>query len=290
MRWIIEIESGLDDEQSTLLDEIKAQGHELTLVDYHPIPIPDRIKIDADDEPVVFRGSIGSSLAFQRHYSVIPGAYFNKDNFVYSTYFSKWAENSGIFFNKEFALLPASNLLDPSCSAWIHSAFGRKYVNSITRNIRYKIFVRPNSGLKQFGGQIIQTDRLRGQYSELTQIAPEMLVVVARPRNIVAEYRVVICDRKPITASSYMLDGEINFNDPIPEQVIQTARQIGQFKWQPDVVYVADIAVLEDSDFTPKLIEINSFSSSSLYNCDMRVIVKEVSKAAEKEHKDMLRG
>lgn len=100
----------------------------------------------------------------------------------------------------------------------------------------------------------------------------------------------VICDRKPITASSYMLDGETNFNDPIPEQVIQTARRIGQFKWQPDVVYVADIAILEDSNFTPKLIEINSFSSSSLYNCDMRVIVKEVSNAAEKEHKDMLGG
>ena len=62
----------------------------------------------------------------------------------------------------------------------------------------------------------------------------------------------------------------------------ELAKHVAEMEWQPDRVYVLDLAYFKDKD-EPKIIELNAFSSSGLYACDTYKIVEAVSIAALKE-------
>jgi hypothetical protein len=83
-----------------------------------------------------------------------------------------------------------------------------------------------------------------------------------------------------VTKSQYRWDKLDIRIDTLPE-CDRLAEQVAEHKWQADRVYVCDIA---QTDEGPKIIELNAFSSSGLYACDTRAIVKGVSEAAWKEY------
>jgi hypothetical protein len=58
------------------------------------------------------------------------------------------------------------------------------------------------------------------------------------------------------------------------------AWSMAKYECQLDVAYTVDIFLGENG---PRIGEFNSFSSSGLYNCDLDIIVNEISKASLNE-------
>jgi len=164
-----------------------------------------------------------------------------------------------------------------------------------------QFFIRPDSGLKEFTGQVVYDNQVISNYrpmwgnNRLGMMTPEevqdtyrveddLLCVVARARYIEKEWRVVIGDKKVITGCQYKFRDELCESEDFPEKVKEYAEKVAQCGWEPARVYVMDIA--SDVHGELGLLEINSFSSSGLYKCDLSKIVKEVSIIAENEWKE----
>lgn len=247
----------------TLAEAAKEQGHEVITMKH--VPFTDKLSMDLDfrraDKPVVVHGCIQFIRNFNNTFNgVCPGPYQNEN--VRS--FHKFAVPlNDYLLNNDYFIVPFHTIR--------------------TRPVPEPIFVKPLSGLKQFTGKVITQDNFNDTIQTITQyekIDDDFLCVVSSVKNIKAEFRYVIADRKVITGSEYRWDNVLDVRiDTLPECDI-LAEKIASLEWQADYVYVCDIAMTDEG---PKVIELNSFSSSGLYACDTRKIVKAVSDIAIKE-------
>lgn len=121
------------------------------------------------------------------------------------------------------------------------------------------VFIRPNSGEKQFTGQVIQKEALRRGILHLG-VDPHELVIISPFSKISAEYRFFI-HNESIVGCRYLPDESLI----IPKYVLDYANYI-KFKIQDGYghynTFVLDIAVNREE---PKILEINSYSSSGFY-------------------------
>jgi hypothetical protein len=149
------------------------------------------------------------------------------------------------------------------------------------------IFIRPNSGAKTFTGQIIKKEELDKDILAFSNYAAkpidQILSVVYSPKCIESEYRFVIVDRKVVTGSQYIRNGKTYYSKKYSVESEELAFKIAQEEWQPDISYTLDICKSNGEYY---LLEVNSFSCSGLYKCDVEKIVKEISRVALKEWKE----
>lgn len=194
-----------------------------------------------------------------------PCMYFNKNVKSYEMFAIHYGNN---MLNDEYYILPLAE---------------------IERRQLKDIFIKPLSGLKDFTGQAIyNTDELEfiGKHEIL---APELLCVVASIKDVKAEFRYVIVDGKVVTGSEYRWGDKLDIRIDTHPTCDDMANWVAVHEWQPDTVYVCDIALIEHSEgdtvwYTAKIIELNAFSSSGLYACNTYKIVEAVARAAEKEY------
>jgi hypothetical protein len=149
--------------------------------------------------------------------------------------------------------------------------------------------VRPNGVGKAFSGSVVGTERypVRSFLAYIDAYSEERYANetfhVRRPVDILGEYRFVcgsggyVDYGQPgiITASQYRYqrvhDERIDVH-PAAERL--ALKFLSEHKG-PDVVFVMDIAVLEDE--TAKIIEFNNFSNCGLYACSRHKVVERVS-------------
>jgi len=139
-----------------------------------------------------------------------------------------------------------------------------------------RIFIRPNSGLKPITGAVF-INRHPHFMIDWGYVKHSMreddLLIIAPPKQIKTEWRVVVIDGKPITASKYRTGGFIDY------ELVDFKKNLRLFifaekmisLYTPDVTYTMDIAEDERGDY--KLLELNSFPHAGLYQCDMSKIV-----------------
>jgi hypothetical protein len=206
----------------------------------------------------------------------VPGVWCNFSNMKCSKYYTYLGEH---LLNQQYIIMPIGELL----RRW----YGLTTDYSETSGIfKRSLFVRPDSGAKPFTGHIIKYDEYHKIQSLIQEIGPETLVIVAPEKQITAEWRFVICDKKVVTGSQYLpvecqLTHEfIRINQP---SSFSLATAIASQEWQPDLCYTVDIA---ESEGDVHLLEINSFSCAGFYCCDIASIVRNASEVAAKEWKD----
>lgn len=212
------------------------------------------------NETTIVHGTIEFCRAFRKKYPfACPGVYSNEntENFnKYAVYLRDY------LLNDEYYILP----------------WGEFCARGITK----PIFIRPNSGLKQFTGFVITPDNFNFEINSKNQIErvdSDLLCVISPVRHIKNEYRFVIIDSKVIAASHYSWEKD-DLELDIPQECYNLAEIIAALPWQADYAYICDIALVGDG---PKVVELNSFSSSGLYNCDTKEIVKNITISANKE-------
>jgi len=259
-RWIMQTNLGLiESEVYAIADEVVKQGHIFNGVPYTP---GTDIKLDVDDdECVICYGGIDFVRQIQRYTRFIPGVWCNFTNMKCSTYYAYFGD---MLLNRNYVMMPIVELE----RRWNSVCFGR-------------MFVRPDSGAKPFVGQIIGPKELHKIQSLSQAVGPETLVVISKEKKISEEYRLVVCDRKIVAASRYFPEElRIDVFD-LPRPLFCLASSVCEIGWQPDLCYTLDIAI---HDGRPYVLEVNSFSCSGFYECDISSIVSHASSVALMEY------
>jgi hypothetical protein len=267
-KWLVE-DYERDGSLAPLIDEIRNRGMSCEVVRYIPFQ-SGQYDLYGDDDCVIFYGSLNLGRQLQRERKWVPGVYCNFKNLCCLTYYSHWGK---YLFNNDYIMLPIMEVYRRKDE--IYKEFG----------VDGCIFIRPDSGAKVFHGGVFPYDDLDSEFRLMNSFAgkpmDEIIAVVSSPKPITREWRVVVSSLcGPLTASQYKKDGELNEKRGCPDEVLSLAKKISQDPWQPDRFYVLDICECWNKFF---FLEVNSFSCSGLYNCDMSKIVDHVSQVAVQE-------
>lgn len=144
-------------------------------------------------------------------------------------------------------------------------------------------FIRPDSGQKPFPGQALEAEQLKQASSDLMtryKLAPDLLCYCAPSRAVEPlEWRFWIVNREVVAWSPYAWESEEPWADA-PSDVLEVARQMAANPWQPDIAYVADVAIAERN---PYLLELNAASTSGLYQVPIDKLFSALRVAAHQE-------
>lgn len=272
--WIIEPNVFQENEEK-LRSIIKKNDMECLCIDFDHYIAHGADNLPRNDSCVVYYGSLGLMQRLRRERVWTPGFYGTLENLKCSTYFNyfgKW------LFNKDYIMMPLMELVRD-----------RVRVCDILNTDH--LFVRPDSGFKQFTGFTIHRDSISldafglGYYYE----DPTILVVVAPAMSIQREWRIVICEDRVVTGSRYksLFETDESQSNTFDHQMAMGFAQsiAKEVTWRPDSMYVMDIC--KDDFGGYYLLELNSFSCSGLYKCDLEKVVEVASEQAVKEWKEM---
>lgn len=207
---------------------------------------------------VVTHGTVQFCQQIEKHFGKMwtPSMYFNANVKSWSK-FAPYIGND--LLNDDYIILPYEDVK-------------RRLVS------QEAIFVKPESGLKEFTGQVISYKEDFEKLSPHHKIDPTTLCVVAAAKDIRAEFRYVIVDKKVVTGSEYRWDNKLDVRIDTHPVCDAMAKKVAEADWQADTVYVCDVALVDGDQ--AKVVELNAFSSSGLYACNTYKIVEAVSKAA----------
>lgn len=166
--------------------------------------------------------------------------------------FSSFIDHA-ILFNRDFLLLPAAHL--------------RRQLPLVTQIFGGDLFIRPDSALKPFAGQRVDADDI-DIFLSSARPAPDEICVVARAAPTPdVEHRTWLIDGRCVAAASYANDPSAMREmsaKPVPSLVLDAANSVAQEILPVSSAIVADFAV-DPSDGAPRLVEMNSVSTSGLY-------------------------
>lgn len=273
VKWVIHdhlIQRALPTGRPNLLQALQSQGYETICLTYDETD-RDLTKLpEWNGECVVTYGSVQfvNQVVKKRRGMWQPGAFLRTENLSYSAYAPYMGD---ILLNDDFIMLPYAEFRRRGLKAWDGSAF-----------------IRPNSVTKLFTGFVINSNDYEHETNSLerlSNVSPEDILVVARPKPILGEFRFIISDGKVITGSAYSWDNTLDVRSDVHPACLEMAQEVAQREWQPDRVYTCDIALTEiNGKQEARVLEFNAFSCSGLYACDTELIANAVSYAAWNEY------
>ena len=262
VNWIVE---DIGEDLSPLINEIKKQGHVVRMIDHLNGPYSSK-DLFPSDEPCIFYGSLQEAQSILRDgtSSYMPGPLLNSwrafECTSYYNYFDEFLFNSRYRFS---SLYEAFRMLK-----------GERF------------FIRPNSGLKTFTGQVVDlTGHMLTGLHLPTFMRKEhlddayMMVVTAPVKRVVEEYRFIIWEGHPISWSSYPDKRDVP--DSVIVYAASVALNVYTVKGCPHTMYTLDIGVGEDGGMG--VLEIGCASTSSFYHCKLGPIVSAMSRTAREE-------
>jgi hypothetical protein len=273
--WLIDSEM-FDHYRDDLVAAIQSLGHEVRLI---RAPRPPYRWDDVGcsyretfppEMCVVAHGDIELMTRIHRERRWNPGAFATIEHFFCSSYYCQFGK---YLLNRDYVMLPFGELR--RCQEFLFRTVGQDG----------RVFVRPDSPLKLFTGQIASRDSFDAdlEFMAFYEFPPESLVVVSPPQEIVAEWRFVVADRKVVAGCQYKNMGQLNSQPHYDDKAFDLASQIASTGYEPDAAWVMDICRTTDGAY--HLLEIGGFSFADLYSCDKRAVVEGVSNAAIKQWK-----
>ncbi|BAZ14143.1 hypothetical protein NIES4071_59830 [Calothrix sp. NIES-4071] len=265
VNWIVE-DGVFGSSIIPLVSEIQNQGHQVRVIDYSKEDT-DFTRFFPEDECILFYGSIhvASKILILPW---APGVIGRIEHYYctnYYQYLSKW------LLNTPYYILSLKDL----CYRVAHHDSD---IENLAKSKR--LFVRPDSPLKLFPGNVYSLGELdnlqmfmRCHYLEDENI----LVVVAKERQIDGEWRVIVSDGKIVGASQYKQFGKPFYTGRMLEEVLLLAQEVAGCGWQPDSIWVLDLCIFEGKAY---ILEIGFFSCAALYRCELSSVVREASRIA----------
>jgi hypothetical protein len=259
IKWLIESEV-FNDEDDLLIDALKEMSvdHVVTKVGKTYEEYINEMK---SHEFMVFHGSLQFCKLIKMKTNWI-GAFCNLPQFECLYYYPRFGKH---LLNSNYVMLPFGEL--KRRKDWLLEKVG-------TNN---KAFIRPSSGYKTFTGKVVSGhnwDRDVDMFG--FRINPEELVVVAKPKEILKEWRVVVVDHKVIAATQYKEGEETVRNGTVDQSILDYAQEIvNDVDYEPDPAWTLDICETHDK---LAVLEVGSFSCAGLYACDPKPIVTHINK------------
>jgi hypothetical protein len=192
----------------------------------------------------------------------VPGGWCNPDNLACSAYYPHF----------RLYLLNREHLITTGVEAT------RDRDTILARLARDgRVFVRPDGCQKLFTGRVVSADEFAAAIAP-ARYNPETRVVIAGPRSIVREWRLIVAGGGVVASSQYFADGAIDIEPGCPAAVRAfVADVLAAVPWRPDDIFMADVC---ESDGELYLLELNGFSCSAVYPCDYAAVVAAASDLA----------
>ncbi len=269
LTWFLE--KNFSESQKEMRDEIISQGFNVKILSCYELP-----KLELDEYPLcgIFYGSI-NFIRTSRKLEVVPGKYCNFPLYDCTSYYPKLGK---FLLNSHYVLIPFGEL-------------GRK-LSFISRVFGNELFIRPNFGSKIFDGGIFDVNEL-ASYPDISKMSvfyecfPDTLILISDKKQINDESRFLVVDGKVVAGSYYIIDGEFESYEYLSKdrQEWNFAQKIAD-DYQPERCFTIDIC---NNDNGNHLLELNSFSSAGLYSCNVKSVIKEVSKVAIDDYNNYLK-
>jgi hypothetical protein len=217
-----------------------------------------------DQDCVIFSGTFPLMRHIQLHYRWAPGGWCTAEHFECRAYYPRFGRR---LLNHSHAVMGVEEAL--SQAGEVFARFGREG----------RVFIRPCGVRKTFTGRCVDRDGF-ARALETARYA-QGPVLIAGPRAITREWRVVVARGRLVAASQYMSEGRHSELPGCPQDVHAYVNGLlAEVSYRPDPIYMMDLCVSGDSLY---LLELNSFSCSGLYQCDPSAVVKEVKGLALEE-------
>ena len=194
-----------------------------------------------------------------------PGAFFDEKTFTVANSIRRWG-------------------------GWIanHDAVVR--LDSVA-NLPYEraddLFVRPDSDLKQFAGEVMTFGALCDWASTISggkfELDGSLMVAVAHRKPIKSEWRIFAVEGpRVVAATRYRLDGRLAPKAEVPPAVASFV-EARLREWMPAPAVALDVAEVGDD---LRILELSDIHSAGHYAADIEAIVVEVSKVAARHWLD----
>jgi hypothetical protein len=259
--WLIE--SGVYGEEiEPLTAEIRRQGMTCRLVTYReivkgPAPLP-------PGSCAIVYGTYPTVRHAMLKLGWTPGGWCSPENLDCAVYYPHFAD---FLLNRGCEILPGVTAIREK--ERLFAEFGRDG----------HVFARPTSVHKLFVGRLITEEDFETALAP-TRYDSETKVVIAKPCAIHREWRLVVQGDNVIAGSQYAEHSEKSVKPGCPDEVCDFAVAVfAHVRWRPDDIFMLDVG---ETDEDLKLIELNSFSCSWLYACDLAPIVENASRLAER--------
>ncbi len=237
---------------------------------------------DNERKCVVTKGSIWSNRSLLKSRPNWIGNFHSKEKFLCSNYYPVWLKK---ITQQNCIMLPFSR---------IKTEKDKIYKNL---GIDDTIFIRPDSGEKEFNGELVVYERFNNWHeyvsANLTNLDTEreedILCIIASPVLIEKEFRLIIADGKVVTGSTYRIQKHLiseSIEDHPEEGLIKFVESLIRDR-SPRLppYYCMDIAKTKEGF---SILEVGCFCCCGLYACDLRKIAEKISESAEKFYKETI--
>lgn len=204
----------------------------------------------------IVRGMVGNNEVRLNLYPEV-----TTENYKCISYYPHYGDK---LLNSNYTMLPFGDILRKKIDLF------QKY------GVDECIFIRPDSGLKEFTGNVIQYENFEKDLEHLSfyDVPKNLLVVVAEPQLISWEARMIVVNREVITGSYYRIN-RLHQESLIGQRHINSTQElIDNISWQPDDVYVIDVC---ETNGELKVVEVGALSYAGFYRCDRNKIVEKIS-------------
>jgi hypothetical protein len=263
--WLIEADV-YGPEADPLLASIRRQGMAGEVVPFQALQMEKELVAGgrrlADDDCVIGYGTFpfGREIGLHRHWT--PGAWCDPANLDCTCYFARFGR---FLLNQHYAIRPGVEAIRQR--DWLFEVFGKED----------EVFARPAGCGKVFTGRCIHRDDFASALGP-TRYDPATLVVIASPREIDREWRLVVAEGRVVAASGYAEGGSKAVAPGCPGEVRAFVEaMLAEVLWAPDPIYMLDVC---EAEGRLHLVEINGFSCSWLYGCDLPAVVAAASRLA----------
>lgn len=137
-----------------------------------------------------------------------------------------------------------------------------------------KVFIRPNSTQKQFTGRLFDLQEFNLNIPDFEVLDDDDVLVVAKPKDIIGEWRVVCHQKKVVTSSLYLFQGLYTQVKNLPANAVPFVKEVLNLEKMDNYKnpFVMDIAMVTPEEF--KVLEFNALHTSCLYECDPKKIIE----------------
>lgn len=279
VNWLLENDV-FDADLEPIVDEIKKQGFNYKRVDHRASTKPEEIAaLFPPEDCVIFYGSLGLSRTVKQHTAWIPGIFCDLPKFECVNYYTYLGEH---LVNQDYSMLPFGELNRR-----------KDFLLKTHGSEDGRVFVRPSSPFKIFTGKVIKACDWASEVKFLGfyDVEPDRVVVVSSPKEIIAEYRLVVVEKTVVSGCQYIRDNEIK-TGPCPIEMLSYGQWVvDNTNYCPEPVWVLDVCEYADKRGSEgklrAVMEVGAFSTSGLYCCPQEPIVREVSRVALKVWKDI---
>lgn len=267
-KWLIDNYMVEKSDQDDFLDIFKRNNFEYELQSYVHFKEKNETKFNQEDCVVIY-----GSIAFVKqniNNGFIPGAYL-QEQAMNCTGYIPYIDDNKILANSNHVFATYKDFKNRK--DFFYDVFNTN-----------EIFIRPNGGLKTFTGLPIKKkdfDYEINSLEQLTSVSENTLILISDCKDITYEYRFFIVNREVISGSQYKKNDELIVKSGYSDEAFEIALKMAANKWQPDIAYVCDVGIVNGE---PKIIELNSFSCSGFYACDIGLIINAIDYSAIKEY------